>query len=104
MLTSGRDCAQIHELYRAGDTRQILSSFYFNSWLGADDTADRLLRQLREVDVATVPEPALDRKLAAMGPAAGQSMMTIDRRGGYDMELLATVFARLRRDDPAPAR
>ena len=102
MLTSGRDCAQIHELYRAGDTQQILSSFYFNSWLGADDTADRLLRQLREVDVATVPEPALDRRLAAMGPGAGQSMMTIDRRGGYDMELLATVFARLRRDDPAP--
>ena len=29
-------------------------------------------------------------------------MMTIDRRGGYDMELLATVFARLGRDDPAP--
>jgi serine/threonine protein kinase len=103
MLTSGRDCAQIHELYRAGDTRQILSSFYFNSWLGTDETADRLLRQLREVDVAPVPEPALDRRLAAIGPTAGQSMMTIDRRGGYDMELLATVFAQLRRDDPAPA-
>lgn len=102
MLTSGRDCAQIHELYRSGDTQQILSSFYFNSWLGADDTADRLLCQLREVDVATVPEPSLDRRLAAIGPTAGQSMMTIDRRGGYDMELLATVFGRLRRDDPAP--
>jgi serine/threonine protein kinase len=103
MLTSGRDCAQIHELYRVGDTRQILSSFYFNSWLGIDKTADRLLRQLREVDVAPVPEPALDRRLAAVGPTAGQSMMTIDRRGGYDMELLATVFTRLRGDDPAPA-
>ncbi|MGH3272927.1 MAG: hypothetical protein ACRDNZ_01195, partial [Streptosporangiaceae bacterium] len=103
MLTSGRDCAQIQELYRAGDTRQILSSFYFNSWLGTEETADRLLRQLREVDVAAVPEPVLDRRLAAIGPTADQSMMTIDRRGGYDMELLATVFARLQRDDPAPA-
>ena len=32
--------------------REILSSFYFNSWLGTPDTADRLLRQLRELDVA----------------------------------------------------
>ena len=38
MLTSGRDCAQIHELYREGDTTQILASFYFNSWLGRADT------------------------------------------------------------------
>ena len=71
--------------------REILSSFYFNSWLGAPGTADRLLRQLRELDVAAVPEPALDRKLAAIGPAAGQGMMTIDQRGDYDLELLATA-------------
>ena len=91
MLTSGRDCAQIHELYRAGDAEEILPSFYFNSWLGAPDTADRLLRLLRELDVAAVPEPALDGKLAAIGPTAGQGMMTIDRRGSYDMELLAAA-------------
>src|SRR5262249_40353762 len=95
MLTSGRDCAQIHELYRTGSAPEILSSFYFNSWLGAVGTADRLLRQLSELDVAAVPQPALDRRLAAMGPTAGQSMMTIDRRGGYDRELLAAAFARL---------
>ena len=52
MLTSGRDCAQIHELYRTGDAEEILSSFYFNSWLGHPGTADRLLRQLSELDVA----------------------------------------------------
>ncbi|HUZ54267.1 MAG TPA: protein kinase [Streptosporangiaceae bacterium] len=100
MLTSSRDCAQIHELYRAGDGGEILSSFYFNSWPGTPDTADRLLQQLRELDVASVPEPALDRKLAAIGPTADQGMMTIDRRGRYDMELLTTVFARLRQDEP----
>ena len=103
MLTSGRDCAQIHELYRKGDAEEILSSFYFNSWLGHPGTADRLLRQLSELDVAPVPQPALDRKLAAIGPTAGQSMMTIDQRGGYDLELLAAAFARLGQDD-TPAR
>ena len=104
MLTSGRDCAQIHELYRTGNAEEILSSFYFNSWLGDPGTADRLLRQLSELDVAPVPQPALDRRLAAVGPTAGQSMMTIDQRGGYDLELLATAFARLGQDDtPASA-
>ena len=98
MLTSGRDCAQIHELYRTGSAPQILSSFYFNSWLGEPVTADRLLRQFRDLDVAAVPQPALDRRLAAIGPAAGQSMMTIDRRGGYDLELLAAAFTRLGQD------
>lgn len=102
MLTSGRDCAQIHELYRAGSAPEILASFYFNSWLGEPATADRLLRQLGELDVAAVPQPALDRRLAAMGPAAGQAMMTIDQRGGYDLELLAAAFARLGQNgDPA---
>ena len=100
MLTSGRDCSQIHELYRTGDTAQILSGFYFNSWLGGRGGADRLLRQLHELDVAAVPAPALDRKLAAIGPSAGQAIMTIDRRGDYDLELLSAVFGRLRREEP----
>ena len=100
MLTSGRDCAQIHELYRTGDAGEILTSFYFNSWLGTPDSADRLLRLLRELDVAAVPEPALDGKLAAIGPTAGQVMMTIDQRGTYDLDLLAAVFGLLRQDEP----
>ena len=99
MLTSGRDCAQIHELYRTGNAREILSSFYFNSWLGDPGTADRLLRQLGELDVAPVPQPALDGTLAAIGPTAGQSMMIIDQRGGYDLELLTAAFARPGQDD-----
>jgi hypothetical protein len=101
MLTSGRNCAQIHDLYRTGSADQILSSFYFNSWLGAPGTADRLLRQLGELDVAAVPQPPLDRRLAAVGPAGGQSMMTVDQRGGYDLELLTAAFTRLGQDHPA---
>ena len=98
MLTSGRDCAQIHELYRAGDTAEILSSFYFNSWLGTPDSADRLLRLLHELDVAAAPDPPLDRKLAALGPAGDHAMMTIDQRGGYDLSLLAAIFTSVQQD------
>jgi len=97
MLTSGRDCAQIHELYSGGDAEEILSSFYFNSWVGTQDTSDRLLRFLQELDVATVPEPSLDRKLAYVGPDAGQAVMTVDQRGEYDVALLQALFTRLDR-------
>jgi serine/threonine protein kinase len=100
MLTSGRDCTQIHELYRTGEAKEILTSFYFNSWLGMPDSADRLLRLLRELDVAAVPEPSLDGKLAAIGPTADQVMMTIDQRSTYDLDLLKVVFNRLRQAEP----
>jgi serine/threonine protein kinase len=101
MLTSGRDCGQIHELYRTGDASQILDGFYFNSWLGSPGTADRLLGLLRELDVAAVPDPALDRRLAALGPAADHGMMTIDRRGDYDLSLLVAAFGQARQADGA---
>ncbi|MBV9382249.1 MAG: protein kinase [Streptosporangiaceae bacterium] len=97
MLTSGRDCAQIHQLYHKGDATQILTSFYFNSWLGSAETADRLLRLMRELDVAAVPDPALDRRLAALGPAADHGMMTIDQRGDYDLRLLTAAFEQAQR-------
>ena len=101
MLTSGRDCAQIHELFRTGDAREVLASFYFNSWLGTPASANRLLRLLRELDIAAVPEPALDGKLAAIGPTAGQVMMTIDQRGTYDLDLLEVAFSQLRQAELA---
>lgn len=101
MLTSGRDCAQIHELYDNGDKQDILSSFYFNSWLGTPGTADRLLRLLRELDVSSVPVPALDGKLAAIGPTGDQSVMTIDQRGGYDLDLLRDAFGGVQQRDPS---
>ena len=101
MLTSGRDCAQIHGLYSSGAAEDILAGFYFNSFLGAPGGADRLLRLLRELDIAAVPDPALDGKLAAIGPTADQGMMTIDRRGKYDIDLLSAAFDQMRRGDPA---
>jgi serine/threonine protein kinase len=102
MLTSGRDCADIHQLYYDGNTAKILGSFYFNSWTGTPDTADRLLRTLSELDVAATAEPVLDRKLAFIGPAADQAMMTIDQRGDYDLRLLQALHARQSTDPATP--
>ncbi|MBF6361913.1 methylation-associated defense system protein kinase MAD6 [Nocardia farcinica] len=96
-LTSGRGCEQIHDLYRDGDTRAILDGFYFNSWAGLPASADRLLTLLREIDVAKVPEPALDRKLDYVGPDAGQALMRVDGRDDYDLELLEALFSQLPR-------
>lgn len=68
-LTSGRDCAEIHKLYTAGDPGSILESAYFNAYRGSDAGAerDRLLRQLHQVDVAGPAQPVLDRRLASEG-------------------------------------
>ncbi|MEU0519109.1 protein kinase [Streptosporangium sp. NPDC006007] len=103
MLTSGRSCEQIRELYRDGGAEAILDGFYFNSWAGTPGTRDRLLAFLREVDVATVPDPVLDRQIDYVGPDAGQAVMTVDQRGDYDVRLLGKLFARLPRSAaPSP--
>lgn len=109
-LTSARDCAQIHDLYAKQDRQEILDSFYFNSWAGihtgsVPDTGeqDRLLRQLREVDIAAVPDPQLDRRFDYIGPAAGHSLVSVDQRGEYDSRLLQDAFAALPRTPQSPA-
>ncbi|PSL08138.1 serine/threonine protein kinase [Haloactinopolyspora alba] len=68
-LTSGRDCAEIHDLYEAKESRLILASHYFNAYRGGDTVIerDRLLNQLHQVDVARSPQPVLDRRLASEG-------------------------------------
>jgi serine/threonine protein kinase len=111
MLTSGRDCAEIHALYRRPDSIQDrLDSFYFTSWVGLhtgrEHEHDRLLAELRELDVAAVPDPQLDRKLDYVGPSGGHSLVSVDQRGCHDEELLADRFAALPRtpsSDPAEA-
>ena len=56
---------------------------------------------MRELDVAAVPDPALDRRLAAFGPAADHRMMTIDQRGDYDLRLLTAAFEQAQRAEGA---
>ncbi len=103
-LTSGRDCAEIHQLYAAGETQQILDGFYFSAHLGAppsDDGVpqerDRLLSLLREADVAGVPQPQLDRRLDYAGLLAAGALVTVDGRGDCDRALLEQQFQRLGR-------
>jgi hypothetical protein len=101
MMTSARDCGQIHELYAAGTAEEILSSFYFNSWAGTPDSADRLLSLLRAADMGDVPGPSLDSKLDYVGPDAGTALMTFDLRGRYDTALIERIFANLPRGSSA---
>lgn len=97
MLTSGRDCAEIHDLYAGDHHDEVLDGFYFNSWRGRPGSADRLLALLAQVDVATVADPALDRRLDYVGPDAGRAVMTIDQRGDYDVQILSHMAAQLPR-------
>jgi serine/threonine protein kinase len=109
-LTSGRDCDQIHALYEAGaDTAQEqLDSYYFTSWAGihtgADGEHDRFLTQLRDLDMAGVPDPQLDRRLDYTGPSGGHSLISVDQRGGHDEILLNDLFTALPRTPEASDR
>ncbi|WP_329007635.1 protein kinase [Micromonospora rifamycinica] len=97
LLTSGRSCEEIHQLYAGDDSAAVLDGFYFNSWAGPAGGRDRLLSLLSQVDVAAVADPALDRRLDYVGPDADRALMVVDQRGDYDLQLLAGLFARLPR-------
>ena len=75
-LAGTRDCDEIHALYAkpgAEARRQILESFYFNSWRGGESSADRLLSLLREIDVGEATNPDIDRTLDYL-PASAWEM------------------------------
>jgi serine/threonine protein kinase len=101
MLTSGRDCAEIHELYKRDDAGLVLDGFYFSSWMGGDPQADRLLAALREVDIGGVANPQLDRRLDYAGPVDGQALVAVDGRGRHDRVLLEGLFQQLPRGAPS---
>lgn len=103
MLVGTQDCDGIHQLYQKGgeDTQnRILDGFYFNSWLGgAEGSKDRLIALLREIDVAEVSNPALDRELSFLNPKTkAMSRFSFAERAGYDNELVETLFGSLPRD------
>ncbi|WP_329294304.1 methylation-associated defense system protein kinase MAD6 [Streptomyces pseudovenezuelae] len=109
-LASGRDCAEIHQLYATGDTQQILDGFYFSAHLGAPPTPDgtpqerdRLLTLLREADVAAAPQPRLDRRLDYAGLLEDSALVTVDGRGDRDRVLLDQQFQQLGRAATARA-
>ncbi|WP_371546394.1 protein kinase [Streptomyces sp. NBC_00554] len=65
------------------------------------DERDRLLAQLRDLDVAAVPDPQLDRRLDYTGPAAGHTLVSFDQRGDLDERLLTDAFEALPRTHQA---
>ncbi|MEV7435278.1 methylation-associated defense system protein kinase MAD6 [Streptomyces griseoviridis] len=65
------------------------------------DERDRLLAQLRDLDVAAVPDPQLDRKLDYTGPAGGHALVSFDQRGDLDERLLTDAFEALPRTHQA---
>lgn len=103
MLVGTQDCDGIHHLYQNGGEEtqnRILDGFYFNSWLGgAEGSNDRLIALLREIDVAEVSNPDLDRELGFLNPKTkAMSRFSFAERAGYDDELVATLFRNLPRD------
>lgn len=95
-ITSGRDCAEIHDLYADGERSKVLAGHYFNAYRGGlvESERDRLLVQLRNVDVASVPQPVLDRRLAAEG-LLEHYLVTPGDRPIPDRALLAQAHAEL---------
>jgi serine/threonine protein kinase len=109
MLVGTRDCDGIHQLYQNdGEEIQnrILDGFYFNSWLGGiDGSNDRLISLLREIDVAEVSNPDLDRELGFLSPKTkAMSCFSFEGRAGYDDELVETLFHNLPRDYSSKSR
>ncbi|MFE9043719.1 protein kinase [Streptomyces sp. NPDC007818] len=96
-LTSGRDCSDIHQLYQDGTRQEILDNYYFSSWIGPERGNDRLLAELRQVDVASAPAPALDRRLDYTGPHDGSALAVFAGRGDYDHALLRRTHEELER-------
>ena len=93
MIAGTRNCDEIHELYANGTREEIIEGFYFNSWQGS--TSDRLLRQLRAVDVGKTSEPKLDRLFDFHAPDPAPALMDFEQRGNYDRDLLNRMYADL---------
>ncbi len=97
MLAGTRDCDAIHELHQSGRPGEFLQGFYFNSYsaVGEDQPKDRLLRLLKEIDVAKTNDPKLDRAFDFHPPDPAPALMDFDSREGYDRDLLKSVYADL---------
>ncbi|ATQ74196.1 protein kinase [Massilia violaceinigra] len=97
MLIGNRDCAEIHALYAAGKHDDVARSFYFNSWMGAEQpTSDRLLTLLSDLDVGKQEDPRFDRGLDFVQPD-DRALFRFERRRQFDFEILKRLFADLPR-------
>lgn len=96
MLAGTRNCDEIHELYAAGQRDTVIQSFYFNSWMGGDaPNEDPLIRQLKELDIAQISDPPLDRALSFASPVDDRLAFTFAERSDYDRAVLRKLFDEL---------
>ena len=103
MLVGVRDCDEIHSLYQNGGEEVqnlILDSYYFNSWMGGiNPNQDRLISLLREIDMADVSNPTLDRDLGMFSPRTKSgNRFSFGSRGDYDDVIIDTLYHGLPRD------
>lgn len=109
MLAGTLDCKGIHGLYYNSSEEnldRILDGFYFNSWLGGSaGSNDRLVSLLREIDMARVSNPALDRGFAFLKPGFKKmNRFSFPDRQEYDERLLEKLFENLPRDFSSNSR
>lgn len=103
MLTSGRDCDEIHDLYESGRGRDILNGFYFNSWMGGKtEQRDRLLKLLKEIDIGSISAARIDRTLDFRNPSELPGLMDFEARiSTYDRQVLQSIYDVLPNDPSA---
>jgi serine/threonine protein kinase len=95
-IAGTRNCDEIHALYERGARSEILGGFYFNSWAAAgQDSKDRLLRLLSDVDVGKIGDPKLDRLFDFHPPDPAPLLVDFAPRGRYDRDLLTADFGAL---------
>ncbi|MBF4317733.1 protein kinase, partial [Vibrio anguillarum] len=71
-----------------------LHGYYFNAWCGNDNTQDRLLKLLRETDIAQGSDVRLDRGLDFLGLDA-VDWLQFEHRSEHESQLLANAHQSL---------
>ncbi|AEP29398.1 methylation-associated defense system protein kinase MAD6 [Brumicola nitratireducens] len=94
MLVGEYSCAEIKEIYANGDSDKILNGYYFNAWCGAEGTQDRLLKLLRETDIAQGCNVRLDRGLDYLGLDA-VDWLQFEQRSEHEIHLLENAHQAL---------
>lgn len=93
-LVGEYSCNEIKDIYANGEADKILHGYYFNAWCGNDNTQDRLLKLLRETDIAQGSDVRLDRGLDFLGLDA-VDWLQFDQRSEHETQLLANVHQSL---------
>ncbi|MCC2523577.1 hypothetical protein [Vibrio coralliilyticus] len=87
MLVGKYSCSEIKELYANGESEKILQGYYYNSWCGEGDSQDRLLRLLKQTDIAQGSDVRLDRGLDFIG-LASVDWMQFEYRSNHEQKLI----------------